>query len=288
VAWLRDGEIDGRARAQMIARLAGSFTGLYEVFVAVSRWRRTIWLAMCQIFLGLGQKPLGLFWALAEPLVAIALVYAIRGLLRLNTPNYGTSLFLFFASGFLPYYLFLRLSTRTAYVRAGAERRLPGMSALDAYIANILVNALIWIVMIVAIFLGMMWLGGIREIQYIVVHTSAVPIVLLVVLAMGLGMINIAISRYLPFWLILYSILTRGLIVFSGVMQIVDLQTPRIRQYSIINPLSHGIEWFRLGIWERYPHNSLDKEYFITWVVVVLFMGMIVDRGTMRRVKGPN
>lgn len=271
----------------MIARLVGSFTGLYEVFVAISRWRRTIWLAMCQIFLGLGQKPLGLFWALAEPLVAIALVYAIRGLLRLNTPNYGTSLFLFFASGFLPYYLFIRLSTRTAYVRAGAERRLPGMSALDAYIANILVNALIWIGMIVAIFLGMMWFGGIREIQYIVVHTSAVPIVLLVVLAMGLGMINIAISRYLRFWPILYSVLTRGLVFLSGVMQIVDLQSPRIRQYSIINPLSHAIEWFRLGIWERYPHNSLDKEYFITWVLVVLFLGMIVDRGTMRRVEGP-
>lgn len=272
----------------MIARLAGSFTGLYEVFVAVSRWRRTIWLAMCQIFQGLGQKPLGLFWALAEPLVAIAVVYAIRGVFRMNTPNYGTSLFLFFASGFLPYYLFIRLSTRTAYVRGGAERRLPGMSALDAYIANILVNALIWIGMLVAIFLGMMWIGGIPEIQHMDVFTSAVPILLLVLFAMGIGMLNIAIVRYLPFWLILFSFTTRGLVFLSGVMQIVDLQPPRIRQYSIINPLSHAIEWFRLGIWERYPHNSLDKNYLLTWVIVVLFLGIIVDRGTMRKVQGPN
>ncbi len=265
----------------MMAQAGNYFLGLSNWFVALSNWRRVIWMAMCQIFLGMGRKnALGLIWSLAEPLIAITMIYAIRGLLKMNVPNYGTSLFLFYASGFFPYYLFLRLSSRTR--SSGPAHRLQGLSALDAYIAALLVNATIWITMIVALFLGMWWISDIREISNIDLAVCAVPILLLLLLALGVGMLNAAIIRYVPFWGIIYSMATRGLIFLSGVLQIVDLQPFKIRQYSIANPLSHAIEWFRLGIWERYPHNSLDKNYLITWVVACLFLG-IIDRASLRR-----
>lgn len=267
----------------MMAQVGSYFLGLSNWFVALSNWRHVIWLAMCQTFLSLSRRNrLGLIWALAEPLVAISLIYAIRGLLKMNTPNYGSSLFLFYASGFLPYYLFLRLSSRTRSASGGPEKRLPGLSALDAYIANLLVNAMIWLTMIVALFLGMWWLSDIREVSNITISVCAVPLFLLIMLAMGIGMLNAAISRYVSFWGIFYSIATRGLVFLSGILHIVDLQPVKVRQYSILNPLSHAIEWFRLGIWERYPHNSLDKDYLITWVVVCLFLGMVVDRASIR------
>ena len=256
-------------------------SGLTNWFVALSNWRRVIWLAVVQNFLGISRRnSLGLFWALAEPLLAISMMYAIRGVLKNNAPNYGSSLFLFYASGFIPYFLFLRLSSRSR--GAGADRRLPGLSGLDAYIASTLVNAIIWITMILALFLGMWWLSDIREIGNISIAVCAVPILLLILLALGVGMLNAAIVRYVPLWRIFYSIATRGLVFLSGVLQIVDRQPAKIREYSILNPLSHAIEWFRLGIWERYPHNSLDKDYLITWVVVCLFLGLIVDRGSIR------
>lgn len=267
----------------MTALVQGWMQGVSSWFAALVNWQGVLWLAMCQVMLGLSRRNrLGLLWALAEPLLAISLMYALRGILRMRTPDYGTSLFLFFATGFLPYYLFLRLATHVRMAGVDRGTRLPSISALDAFIANILVNGIIWIVMIVAIFLGMWWIGGIEEIPNIDVSVCAVPILLLVAFAMGVGMLNSAINRYIPFWNIFFSLATRGLVFLSGVLQVVDTQPLSIRQYSILNPLSHAIEWFRLGVWERYPSNSLDKDYLITWVVICLFLGMVVDRASIR------
>lgn len=267
----------------MTALPGNRFLGLSACVVALVNWRRAIWLEMCQAMSALSRRNrLGLIWALAEPLVIISLLYAMRGILGARTPNYGTSLFLFFATGFLPYYLFLRLSTRIRFATMGAGQSLPGTSGLDQYLANILVNAVIWVFMIVVVFLGMWWIGGMQELAFTDISVCAVPILLLIALAIGVGMLNGAISRYIPFWYLIYSMTTRGLLFISGVLQIVDLQPASFRYYSILNPLSHAVEWFRLGVWERYPHNSLDKDYLITWVVVSLFLGMVVDRASLR------
>lgn len=263
------------------------FLGISNWFVALSNWRRVIWLAMCQVFMSFSRRgTLGFLWMLAEPLVAVMVIYAIRGLLKMNTPNYGSSLFLFYATGFLPFYLFVILSSRARTAGGGFGGRLPGLSGLDAFIASILVYGLIWIIMIMAIFLGMWWLFGIREAGNVSLSVCAAPIGLLVLLAMGVGMINSAIMRYFAFWAVLYGVFTRGLVFMSGVMQIVDLQPLMFRQFSILNPLSHAIEWFRIGVWERYPHNSLDKDYLIMWVIVVLVLGIVVDRATLRKLGG--
>lgn len=251
-------------------------------FVALENWRRSIWLAMAQTFSNISrQRPLGFIMTLAEPLIAVCVIYAIRGLLKQNTPNYGSSLFLFYASGFLPYYLFVRLSVRTRASGSGPGR-FPGLSAFDAYLATTLVNGAIWFTMIILIFLGMWWISDIREVSNIAISVVAPPMILLVLLAMGIGMLNSAVTRYIRLWGVFYSLATRGLIFFSGVLQIVDLQPLWIRQYSIMNPLSHAIEWVRIGIWEHYPHNSLDKSYLIQWVVICLFLGMVIDRASLR------
>jgi ABC-type polysaccharide/polyol phosphate export permease len=69
----------------------------------------------------------------------------------------------------------------------------------------------------------------------------------------------------------------------SGLFLIVDLQPLWLRRLSIINPLSHGIEWFRVGVYgERYPHNSLDQFYLVEWAVVVFFLGLVIDRSALR------
>lgn len=159
--------------------------------------------------------------------------------------------------------------------------RLPGLSALDVYIASILINALIWIVMIVAIFFGM-WLWGIDQARPDSIVTCAQPIVLLMLFGMGVGMINNVITRYFTPWSSIYAVVTRGLVFLSGVFLIVDLQPLRWRVWSIANPLSHGVEWFRLGVYGRYPHNSLDMSYLIEWMLIALFIGVVLDRAALR------
>ena len=230
---------------------------------------------------GRGSK-VAFIMSLAEPLVLIGGVYLFRGVLRANTPNYGTSLFLFYASGFLPFYVFVITSVRARATSTNPRARLPGHTALDIYIAAIALTSVIWITMIVAIFLCM-WLYGIEQARPASIVDCALSILLLIVLGTGVGMINNVINRFMSFWNRLFGILTRGMIFLSGVIMIVDLQPLWLRTWSIVNPLSHGIEWFRLGVYGRYPHNSLDKAYLIEWALVALFLGMVVDRAALRK-----
>lgn len=250
--------------------------------IAVSNWWRLVWLSMSQILSQYSRgSRLGFILALLEPLIVIGGMYILRGLFRGREASYGTSLFLFIATGVLPYFLFIRLATRTRGTATGPRTRLPGTSALDVYIASILVNALVWIAMMVAIFVGM-WLWGIDRARPYSIITCAEPIILLILLGMGVGMINNVITRYITIWNTIFAVVTRGLVFLSGVFLIVDLQPLRYRVWSEANPLSHGVEWFRLGVYGRYPHNSLDTTYLIEWVLIALFIGVVVDRAALR------
>lgn len=249
--------------------------------VALSNWWTLVWITMTQIMSSYGRAGrLSFIVSLLEPIILVMLLYVIRGIFKAGTASFGTSLLLFLASGFMPYYLFLNISSRS---RAAGRviPRITGLTSLDFTIAIVLLNSIIWISMIAAMFTGM-WLYGIDQARPDSIVTSITPLLLLIALAMGVGMLNNAIVRYFRFWLLIYRIGMRGLVFLSGVPFIVDLQPLWLREWSIANPLTHGIIWFRVGIYGNFPHNSLDRTYFLEWVVVVLFLGIVLDRATIR------
>lgn len=164
-----------RRGAMMIAAARNSWA-------AFSNWRLMIWVALPQLLSRQTRGSKVMFiMALLEPLIIVSALYAIRGLLKQNTPNYGTSLFLFYASGLLPFYLFMRVSTRTRTALSRPNALLPGLSALDVYIATVLLVALINITMTLLIFYGM-WLYGIDQARPVSVVTCAIPAALLIVI----------------------------------------------------------------------------------------------------------
>jgi capsular polysaccharide transport system permease protein len=71
----------------------------------------------------------------------------------------------------------------------------------------------------------------------------------------------------------------------SGVFYVVDLLTPSIRDVIVWNPLAHGIEWFRLGLYGRYLVHTLDREYLMGVAGIVLLVGITAHRATLRTLK---
>lgn len=254
--------------------------------VAAWNWRASIWLGVCHLLNNRARgSKLAMLLALLEPLILIALLYFIRAVVREGMPRYGTSLLLFLCSGLLPFYMFIRISSQTRMVNVRPLHRLPGLSALDVYVASVVANALIWIVMTVVIFVGM-WAYGIRQAKPASIVDCAIPVLLLIILGTGIGMINNVIVRYFALWGTIYAILTRGILFASGVLVIVDLLPLSFRKWCIINPLSHAIEWFRVGVYGTYPHNSLDSHYLLKWTLIALFLGFIIDRAAIRKLDG--
>lgn len=251
--------------------------------VAAWNWRASIWLGVCHLLNSRARgSKLAMLLALLEPLVVIALLYFLRAIVREGVPRYGTSLLLFLCSGMLPFFMFIRISSHTRAINVGPRHRLPGLSALDVYIANVIAHSIIWVTMTIVIFAAM-WLYGIRQARPASIVDCAIPVLLLILLATGVGMINNVIVRYFSLWGVFYGVLMRGIIFASGVLVIVDLLPLSWRRWCIINPLSHAIEWFRVGVYGVYPHNSLDPAYLLEWTLVVLFLGFVIDRAALRK-----
>jgi len=222
-----------------------------------------------------------LFFMLAEPLILIGLFYLIRGVARGMVSQYGDSLFLFLASGILPFYLFLRTSTLTRRSQLQPGRRLPRINSMDLFIAITATNALIWLVVIGFLFVGM-WMYGIKQAIPVSIGDCGIALFLLVIAGGGLALIHSAIARYFPAWLAIIRYSTRGLLFFSGVIHIADFYPPYLRTWLVWNPILHGVDWFRLGVYGRYPTLVLDEFYLVKTAVILLFIGIVADRATLR------
>jgi capsular polysaccharide transport system permease protein len=223
----------------------------------------------------------GAFLALAEPILIIAAITAFRALFRGVLPQYGTSTVVFISSGIFPFYVFLRLSTRTRGARYDAVHRLPRATSTETLLAAIAAETALILTSLVLWFIGM-WAFGLEEAKPEVPSDCVIALALLAVAGIGVGLVNAAISRRFPLWPFIYAIPSRALMILSGAYYIVDLLPLSFRNVVVWNPLAHGIEWFRLGLYGHYPVLTLDREYFVLGAVMALFLGIAAHRATIR------
>ncbi len=98
---------------------------------------------------------------------------------------------------------------------------------------------------------------------------------------MGFGLCNSAFTRYFHDWVVLIWIWgrimrrRRLLMLASGVFFIADLLPLAYRNVVVWNPLLHGIEWFRWGLYGNYPIMTLDIAYFLISAAGIFFIGIV-------------
>ena len=252
-----------------------------EFTIALSNWKTTVVFLMVQ-YLGnrAGAGRLATIFMLAEPLIFIFALYLIRGTFRGALGEYGTSTLLFFVTGLFPYFLFVRTSSLSR-VAVNPRQALPRIQSMDVFLAQVTANALIWLLVMGCLHVGM-WMYGIEQARPESLSTCAIALSLLLLLGVGIGLVNSAISRFFPFWRTIYSIVTRGLLFFSGVLHIPDLYPLPMRDWLTWNPILHGVTWFRVGVYGRYPSYTLDEAYLVTCTIFLLFLGFIADRASLR------
>jgi len=252
-----------------------------EFTTAFSNWKTTIAFLMVQYLSHRGRAGrLATLYALAEPLLLLGGVYLVRGVFRGAFAEYGTSTLLFFATGLFPYFMFVRTSSLSRAV-SNPRQPLPRIRSMDVFVAQMAANALIWLLVITLLHLGM-WAYGIEQARPASVSTCAYALALLLVFGAGVGLLNSAISRYFPFWFTAYGIMTRGLLFFSGVLHVADLYPVAFREWLAWNPILQGIILFRIGVYGRYPSYIFDEYYLLKCAVVLLFIGVVADRASLR------
>jgi capsular polysaccharide transport system permease protein len=226
---------------------------------------------------------IGSAMAFIEPalqFLAIFIIFTILG----RRPHFGTSVFLFLATGFIPYLLFTSISSAASRgIRIARNfRNIRLITPLHVTLAQSMfeffTHSLIYILA-----LYLLWFNGISDAIPIKPQAALEAIGAIVAVALGVGMINANVMALFPIWRVIYGLITRFLLFTSGVFYVPDFLPPQYRWYLSWNPVLHGIDWFRTGFYLTYPTNVLDRPYLLTWGAVTIFFGLVLERALRRR-----
>ncbi|MGQ0672809.1 MAG: ABC transporter permease [Hyphomicrobium sp.] len=229
-----------------------------------------------------GKSQLGYFWAIAEPLGQVIILSLIFGALSRHPP-FGSDMMLFFATGVLPFTLFNALA-KTLSGALDANKGLmaiPIIKPLDALLARAALEVATILFVMILIFTGLVMLRDVplpHDMSYIGLSCLG-----LALNGFGIGCINaIAASAY-PSWRSVYDILSRPLLIISGVFYVPEFMPQHVREILAYLPTLQGIEIFRLGYYFGYRSSVADPYYLLTTGVVLCLLGLAVER--IRRIR---
>lgn len=255
--------------------------GLYRL--GFRNWHRAMGLAIAYEWRKRASRNrFGALTTFAEPFLLLVFILLFRIWFRDRLPRFGHSAAVFYASGILPFYLFLRLSARGLATKYEASQRLPRITSTDQVLAAWALEISMYMSAFLIWFFGM-WLYGLREAEPWSMIDCLLPLLCLGCMGLGIGLVNSAVSYFIPPWTYVWARFSRLLMFGSGVFYVVDLMDLRFRNLVVWNPLAHALEWFRLGLYGSYPHSTLDKEYLIFWAVGSLLAGIVAHGASLRR-----
>ncbi|RVI88604.1 ABC transporter permease [Sinorhizobium meliloti] len=231
-----------------------------------------------------GSKPGGYLWAIFDPVAHVVLMTLIfQAIARM--PALGLSFPLFFASGYLPFAFYQRMSGFMAgTVKANkALFSYPIVTPFDAIVSRFILQLMTDTLVTILILVMIIELGGVTQPMNIAGMIEAAGAAAL--LGLGIGTINIVMFARFPLFEQIFGIINRPLFMISGVFFLPESLPNPFRDFLLYNPLVHVIMWFRASIYPEYRTDLLDKGYVIEFAVVCFVAGLLLLTTSMREIR---
>lgn len=222
-----------------------------------------------------GRSPGGYIWAVLEPVAGIAMLAAGLSLL-FKAPSLGTNFLLFYAGGLLPLRFFQNLS-QSVGLAIQFNRPLmayPRVTYVDTILARAILAVLTQTMVVLIIFGGIFLTQDIRE------NIDLAPVLrgflLAILLGVGLGTFNCFMFLRFAMWKTAWGIVTRPLLLISGVFYIYE-DLPRIAQNILwYNPLIHITGIVRQGIYSTYDPSYVSPVYVALLGLIPMIFGTLL------------
>lgn len=217
-----------------------------------------------------GRSTGGYLWALAEPLGGILLL-SVAFSLALRTPPLGSSFMLYYATGVVPFSMFITMSKGISGAVKTNKGLLnyPVVTVLDAVFAKFVLNFMTILFVAVAMFSGVILLQGLY------VNLDPGPIALsfslAALLGLGVGTVNCVLFGLYPTWSNIWSVLTRPLFILSTIFYTYESAPVSFQKLLWWNPLVHIIGIMRSGFYGAYHPAFISLPY-----VVGISLGLFV------------
>jgi capsular polysaccharide transport system permease protein len=227
----------------------------FDAWSAARRQRRVLFALMLRNirirFFGHG---FGYLLKIAWPLTHLVILVALFSLTGRAAP-YGDSPALFFATGTIPYITFAYLA-RFMMLYVMMNRVLlhfPEVKILDVLFASALLEIL---------------------------SASSVVIVFIILAWFAAGLLNGVIALAIPSWFTGFSLILILVWATSGVMYVPDALPAIIREPLAYQPVLQTTEWMRSAYYEGYGNELLNRGYVIGFALVLIFLGLVIERAT--------
>jgi len=230
-----------------------------------------------------GRSPGGYVWAVLEPVAGSALLTFVFSL-AFNTPPIGQSFPLFYASGFLPFMVYLNISNKLTVAIRFSKPLLfyPAIRYIDPLVARFALNALTEVLVGIIVLVGIYWVFDIPAVVDWTYILGAYALAL--GLGFGVGVLNCVAVSMIPIWERIWAILNRPLFIVSTVFFVFEAVPHPYRDLLWFNPIVHLTGYMRAGLFPGYDAAFVSPLYVGGIAGITLVLGLLLLRRWYREI----
>lgn len=230
-----------------------------------------------------GASPGGYIWAIVQP-VGMLVVLSVGFSLLVRAPSLGTSFFLFYATGYLPFMFYVDIAGKVGLALRYARALLayPSVTWADAVLARFILNILTQGIVFCIVILGIFIILDPRTILDIVPILSGISMACL--LGFGVGLMNATLGGLYQVWANLWQIVSRPLFLASGIFFTYEDLPTTAQNILWWNPLMHVTGLVRTGFYPTYQASYVSLTYGFGVSLVLIALGLALMRGNYDKV----
>ncbi len=244
--------------------------------------KRVVWALMLRETKTLfGKHKLGYLWAVINALFQVGMFWAIREIAGFQPP-FGMSTPVFLLGGFIPFFIFSHgVSDGMSAIWANRSLLIyPQVFPLDPLVARVLLQGAMQ-TLVFAILMSLAWGLG-QHVEIVNPHAVFIALLLALLLAFAGGTLCSALNLMWPTTSQIVPMVMRVLFFTSGLFfSIVDLPLVA-RSILFFNPLTHMIEYMRSGFVDGYGANYISLSYAFGCALLLLVVGLLLERYSRR------
>lgn len=230
-----------------------------------------------------GRTIFGPLILLAWPLSHALFLMALYALTRRLSPV-GTDAAVFFATGVLPYVLFLYPARSIMVFSIFVNRpllQIPIVKPFDLLAAQT-VGQIIISFWVTALFGLILFIFGIdvvpRRPEEAIFATFAT-----IYLGAAIGCLGGVLYALIRAWLAVQILALIVMYFTSGALFVPEMLPQKARDAIWFNPLFHCVEWFRAAYYDYYSYGMLNRTYLLSCATALLLLALLIERGMRGR-----
>ena len=224
-----------------------------------------------------GRSPGGYLWAILEPAAGIGLLTLVFSM-AFHAPPLGNSFPMFYATGILPYSMYVQFNTKLMVAIWFSKPLLhyPAVSFMDAllsrFLLTLITQIIVFYIVVTAVLLVFTPDVSLRA------DRIALALAMAIAIGTGVGVLNCLLISAFPVWQRVWNICHKPMFIISAIFFVYETVPEPYRSFIWYNPLVHIVGMMRSGFFPTYDAAYVNAPYVFAFAMIALVIGLFFLR----------